>query len=136
MTYQLNQKERRIERRLPAAELKVQIKSKQGLFSSWLDLKITDFNLFGIGLILSSEPELGNKVTLRLLLKMDMVDLKVKQIEAKIVNKMISEDGEWKVGLIFCNQSKLSNETKVQLRRLKIMLERNEMLINRLRVRN
>ena len=135
MLHQLHPKERRQQRRLPAAKLKAQLKTKQGLFSSWSDLQVSDFSLFGIALVLPSEPELGNKITLRLILEMDMGDIKINQIESKIVNKVIRKDGNWRVGLIFSNQSKQTNDTKKQLKRFQEMLEKNEALIERLNER-
>ena len=132
MIHQLHPKDRRHHRRLPAANLKAQLKTKQGLFSTWSDLQVADFSLFGIALILPSEPELGNKITLRLILEMDMGDIKINHIETKIVNKVIRKDGNWRVGLIFSSQSKQTDETKKQLRRFQEMLEKNEAIVGRL----
>jgi len=132
MIHQLHPQEKRLQRRLPAANLKAQLKTKQGLFSSWSDLQVSDFSLFGIALVLPSEPELGNKITLRLVLEMDMGDIKINHIETKIVNKVIRKDGNWRVGLIFSNQSKQTDETKKQLRRFQEILEKNEALVGRL----
>ena len=120
MITQLHPIEKRQHRRLPAANLHAQLKSKQGLFSNWIDLKVSDFTLFGMSFILPSEPELGKKLSLRLMLDMDMGEIKISQIEAKIVNKVLQTSGSnqeeaWRVGLIFTGQSKQSSETKKQL---------------------
>jgi len=132
MLHQLYPQDKRKNRRLPAANLTAQLKTKQGLFTTWSDLSVSDFSLFGVALILPSEPELGRKITLRLLLTMDMGDIRINQIEAKIVNKLIREDGNWRVGLIFSSQSKQSSDTKAQLKRFQEILEKNEALVGRL----
>lgn len=132
MLHQLHPKERRKNRRLPAANLTAQLKTKQGLFTTWTDLEVSDFSLFGVALVLPSEPELGRKITLKLLLTMDMGDIGINQIEAKIVNKLVREDGNWRVGLIFSSQSKQSEETKTQLKRFQEILEKNEAIVGRL----
>jgi hypothetical protein len=127
--------DKRKQRRLPAAELLVEIKSKQGLFSSWAGFTAADFNEFGLTIALQSEPELGSKTTLRLTLNMDMGDIRVNQIEAKIVNKVLINDGSgnWRVGLIFSSPSKQSADTVVQLQRIKHILEKNKAIQQRLR---
>ena len=134
MLVELNPQEKRRERRVPAANLKAQIKIKKGLFSNWLDLNVLDFNHLGLALELPSEPELGSKLSLRLLLNMDMGELKLNQIDAKIVNKMRVKGSEssWRVGLVFSNQSKHSGDNLSQLTRIKDMLERNEAIKQRL----
>ena len=125
--------EKRSQRRLPSANLKAQVKSKQGLFSNWLDLDVVDFNLSGMALKLPTEPELGSKLNFRLILEMDMGDIKVKNIEAKIVNKVNAiNDGVWRVGLIFTSQTKQSNETKQQLERIIQILERSAAIKERM----
>ena len=129
----LHPQEKRLQRRLPAANLKAQIKSKQGLFSSWLDLDVIDFNLSGMALKIPSEPELGTKLTLRLILEMDVGNIKVHNLEAKIVNKVNTlGDGIWRVGLIFSSQTKQSLDTTKQLERIKQMLERNTAIAERI----
>lgn len=135
MIVELHPKENRRNRRAPAAELVAQIKTKQGLFSSWLDLDVLDFNLLGLALAVPSEPELGSKLSLRLVLNMDMGELKVNQIEAKIVNKvrMDNDDTSWRVGLVFSNQSKQSGDNLSQLTRIRDMLERNNAIKQRLK---
>jgi len=140
MITQLHPIEKRQHRRLPAAKLHAQLKSKQGLFSNWIDLKVSDFTLFGMSLIIPSEPELGKRLSLRLMLDMDMGEIKVPQIDAKIVNKVLqtsdsNQEAGWRVGLIFTGQSKQSSETKRQLQRIHQMLEKNEALIERLNER-
>ena len=60
--------EKRAYRRLPAANVKAQLKSKQGLFSKLLELDVIDFNLSGVALKLPSEPELGSRLNLKLIL--------------------------------------------------------------------
>ena len=133
MISQLPPQEKRLQRRLPAANLKAQLKSKQGLFSSWLDLNVIDFTPSGLALKLSSEPELGSKLNLRLILEMDAGEITVPNIEAKVVNKVnILNDGDWRVGLIFSNQSKQSSETVKQLGRIKQMLERHSAISERM----
>lgn len=126
--------EKRQHRRLPAISLSADIKVKKGLFTRWLSAKGLDFNIYGIALMLPHEPELGTKTSLKLTLAMDMVEVKVNQIEAKIVNKVMvdSKKGEWRAGLIFSGQSKLSDETKKQLNRINEYLERNNTLKNKL----
>jgi len=140
MITQLHPVEKRQHRRLPAAKLHAQFKSKQGLFSNWIDLKVSDFTLFGMSLIIASEPELGERLSLRLMLDMDMGEIKIPQIEAKIVNKVLQtsdskQEAGWRVGLIFTGQSKQSSETQKQLQRIHQMLEKNEALIERLNER-
>jgi hypothetical protein len=126
-------KENRKQRRLPAATLKAQLKSKQGLFSTWLDLEVIDFNLLGLALKLPSEPELGTKLSLRLNLEMDTGEIKVNQLEIKIVNKVNTmSDGVWRVGVIFTGQSKQSPETIKQLERIKQILEKNAAVVERM----
>jgi hypothetical protein len=134
MIVELNAHDKRRERRVPAANLTAQIKVKKGLFSDWVDLNVLDFNLLGLALALPSEPELGNKLSLKLALKMDMGDLKLNQIEAKIVNKMkiAGDDSMWRVGVVFSNSSKNSGDNLAQLTRIKDMLERNEAIKQRL----
>lgn len=123
----------RVQRRLPAANLKAQIKSKQGLFSTWLDFEVIDFNLSGIALKLPSEPELGSKLSLRLILEMDTGEIKINQLETKIVNKVNTiGDGVWRVGVIFSAQTKHSTETMKQLEKVKLILERNAAIVNRI----
>lgn len=129
----LHPQENRTQRRLPAARLKAQLKSKQGLFSSWLDLEVVDFNLSGIALKLPSEPELGTKLNLRLILEMDTGEIKVNQLETKIVNKVNTiGDGVWRIGVIFTGQSKQSADTIKQLERIKQILEKNAAIVDRM----
>ena len=134
MITQLHPVDKRRERRLPAANFCAQIKVKQGLFSSWIDMNVLDFNLLGMSLALPSEPELGSKLSLRLVLNVDMGKFKVNQIEAKIVNKVMMdrENSTWRVGLVFSTQSKQSGDTLNQMGRIKEMLERNEAISQRL----
>jgi len=129
----LPSQEKRAQRRLPAANLKAHLKSKQGLFSTWLELDVVDFNLSGIALKLPSEPELGSKLNLRLILEMDTGEIKVNQLEAKVVNKVNTiGDGIWRVGVIFSGQTKHSPDTMKQLERIKEMLERNAAITERM----
>jgi hypothetical protein len=127
-------KEKRQYRRLPALSLTAEIKSKKGLFSTWETVRGVDFNLFGVALILTEEPELSTKTQLKLTLSMDMAEIKLNPIDAKIVNKIMidSSKGEWRVGFLFTNQSKHSAETKKQLTRINEYLERNNALKERL----
>ncbi|MFV1872446.1 MAG: hypothetical protein ACMZ64_03830 [Oleiphilus sp.] len=126
--------EKRQHRRLPAISLSADIKLKKGLFTRWLNTKGLDFNIYGIALVLPHEPELGTKMSMKLALTMDMVEVKVDQLEAKVVNKMMinADKGEWRVGFIFSGQSKLSSETKKQLARINDYLERNNTLKGKL----
>jgi len=138
MLTQLRPQDKRHHDRLPAVDLIAQLKSKQGLFSTWLDLEVLDFSPFGIGLNLPTEPELGQKVTLRLLLNLDMGgNLKVQSIEAKIVNKVLMDDnsGNWRVGFVFTTQSKQSQDNDLQLKRMHQLLERNAAVKKRLQQR-
>jgi hypothetical protein len=129
----LHIQEKRSQRRLPAAELKAELKSKQGLFSSWLELDVVDFNLSGIALKLPSEPELGSKLNLRLILEMDAGEIKVNPLEVKVVNKVNTiGDGIWRVGVIFSSQTKQSPDTMKQLERIQQILERNAAITDRM----
>jgi len=137
MVTELHPTEKRKHRRLPATELKAQLKTKQGLFSNWIDLKVADFNLHGMALLLPTEPELGKKITLRLILDMDMGEIKANNLEAKIVNKVMDigegdKERYWRVGLIFTGQSRQSEETLKQLKRIKQLLQKNEAIKDRL----
>lgn len=134
MIVELKPQEKRRERRVPAANLSAQIKVKKGLFSDWVDLNVLDFNLLGLALALPSEPELGSKISMRLILDMDMGDIKLNQIEGKVVNKMKLGDSDnlWRVGLVFSNSSKTSGDNLSQLTRIKDMLERNEAIKQRI----
>lgn len=128
------EREKRQHRRLPALSLTADIKTKKGLFTNWQTLPGVDFNLYGVALLLSEEPELGTKTSLKLTLTMDMAEIKLNAIDAKIVNKVMvdSSKGEWRVGFLFINQSKHSAETKKQLARINEYLERNNALKERL----
>lgn len=134
MIVELNSHEKRRERRVPAANLSAQVKVKKGLFSDWASYDVLDFNLLGLALALPSEPELGTRINLKLVLGMDMGELKLNQIEAKVVNKMrvAGDDSYWRVGLVFSNSSKNSGDNLTQLNRIKDMLERNEAIKQRL----
>ncbi len=127
--------EKRRERRVPAANLTAQMHSKQGLFSNRPILEVLDFNLLGLSLALPSEPELGSKLSLSLILNMDMGELKINQLDAKIVNKVKLErdDSSWRVGLVFLKQSKQSGDNFSQLTRIKVMLEKNDAIRQRLK---
>lgn len=129
-----NETEKRQHRRLPALSLSAEIKIKKGLFTRWHSAKGLDFNIYGVAIILPEEPELGTKTQIKLTLTMDMVEVKVNQLEAKVVNKVMvdSKTQEWRAGLIFSGQSKLTEETKKQLSRINEYLERNQVLKNRL----
>ena len=125
--------EKRMHRRLPAADLNVQLKLKQGLFSTWIDLSILDFTPYGIAITLPSEPELGAKITLRLILKMDVGDIRVNNLEAKVVNKLNNTgSNSWRVGVIFNRQTKQSTESTKQLIRIKQILEKSMALKERI----
>jgi len=130
-----HEKEKRQHRRLPALALTADIKTKKGLFTSWQTVRGLDFNLYGVALLLTEEPELGVKTSLKLTLTMDMAEIKLNPIDAKIVNKVMvdSSKGEWRVGFLFTNQSKHSAETKKQLARINEYLERNNSLKQRLK---
>lgn len=130
-----NEKDKRHHRRLPALSLTADIKIKKGIFTRWHSAQALDFNIYGVALILPSEPNLGTKTQLKLSLSMDMTDVKVGQIEAKVVNKVMvdSKKGEWRVGYIFSNQSKHSQETRKQLDRVNDYLERNNILKDKLK---
>ena len=127
--------EKRRERRVPAANLTAQMHGKQGLFSNRPTLEVLDFNLLGLSLALPSEPELGSKLSLSLILNMDMGELKINQLDAKIVNKVKLErdDSSWRVGLVFSKQSKQSGDNFSQLTRIKVMLEKNDAIRQRLK---
>ena len=102
---------------------------------SWYSTSALDFNIYGVALIVPNEPVLGSKTLLKLSLTMDMTDVKVNQIEAKVVNKVMvdSKKGEWRAGYIFSNQSKHSQETSKQLARINEYLERNNQLKDKLK---
>jgi hypothetical protein len=130
-----HEKDKRQHRRLPAISLTADIKVKKGLFTSWYSAIALDFNTYGVAVVLPNEPVLGSKTQLKLSLSMDMTDVKVGQIEVKVVNKVMvdSKKGEWRAGFIFSNQSKHSQETSKQLNRIKEYLERNEVLKDKLK---
>ena len=73
-------KEKRAQRRLPAANLKAHLKRKQGLFTRWSEIEVVDFNMSGLALKLPSEPEFGDKLNFKLILEMDIGDIKVNQL--------------------------------------------------------
>ena len=129
------EKDKRQHRRLPALSLTADIKIKKGLFTTWYSTSALDFNIYGVALIVPNEPVLGSKTLLKLSLTMDMTDVKVNQIEAKVVNKVMvdSKKGEWRAGYIFSNQSKHSQETSKQLNRINDYLDRNNSLKNKLK---
>lgn len=129
------EKDKRQHRRLPAISLTADIKIKKGLFTNWHSVTALDFNIYGVAVILPNEPVLGSKTQLKLSLSMDMTDVKVGQIEAKVVNKVMvdSKKGEWRAGYIFSNQSKHSQETTKQLDRINDYLERNNILKDKLK---
>ena len=129
------EREKRQHRRLPAISLSADIKIKKGLFTKWQTVRALDFNIYGAALILPNEPELGSKTLIKLSLEMDMAEVKVNQLEAKVVNKMMldSATGEWRVGFIFSGQSKHSAETTKQLKRINEYFERNNILKSKLR---
>jgi len=128
-------KDKRQHRRLPAISLTADIKIKKGLFTNWHSVTALDFNIYGVAVILPTEPVLGSKTQLKLSLSMDMTDVKVGQIEAKVVNKVMVDSikGEWRAGYIFSNQSKHSQETTKQLDRINDYLERNNILKDKLK---
>jgi hypothetical protein len=128
-------KEKRQYKRLPAISLSADLKIKKGLFTHWYSTRALDFNIHGVALVLPDEPVLGTKTQLKLSLIMDMAEVKVNQIEAKVVNKVMldSKKGEWRAGYIFTNQSKHSEEKTKQLRRIKDYLERNNLLKDKLK---
>lgn len=127
-------REKRQHRRLPAISLSADIKIKKGLFTKWHTVSALDFNIYGVALILPSEPELGSKTLIKLSLEMDMAEVKVNQLEAKVVNKVMvdSQKGEWRAGFIFSGQSKHTTETSKQLARINEYLERNNVLKSKL----
>lgn len=129
------EREKRQHRRLPAISLSADIKTKKGLFTSWQSVQAIDFNVYGVALILPNEPDLGTKIPLRLSLTMDMAEIKINQITAKVVNKVMinSKTGEWRVGFIFSNQSKHSDETRKQLSRINDYFEKNNLLKDKLK---
>lgn len=129
------EKEKRQYRRLPAISLSAELKVKKGLFTRWFSTSAVDFNIYGVALIVPDEPVLGTKTQLKLSLTMDMAEIKVDQIEAKIVNKVMldSKKGEWRAGFIFANQSKHSEATTKQLKRIHDYLERNNLLKKKLK---
>ena len=130
----LHPQEKRAIRRVPAANLKAQLKSKQGLFSTWLALDVVDFNLSGIAIKLPSEPELGSKLNIRLSLEMDTGEIKVNQLEVKVVNKVNTiGDGVWRVGVIFSSLNKQSPDTLKQLERIKHILEKSSAITQRIK---
>lgn len=135
MTTFPKEKEKRQYRRLPAISLSADIKIKKGLFTQWYSTSALDFNIYGVALVIPNEPILGTKTKLKLSLTMDMAEVKVSQVEAKIVNKVMldAKKGEWRAGFIFSNQSKHSEETTKQLKRINDYLERNALLKEKLK---
>ncbi len=128
------ERDKRQYRRLPAISLTADVKVKRGLFSRWEVAPALDFNIYGVALILNDEPTLGTKLLLKLSLKMDMTEVNTSQIEAKVVNKVMidSKKGHWRVGFIFSNQSKHTEDTSKQLKRINEYLERNNNLKEKL----
>ena len=128
------ERDKRQHRRLPAISLTADVKVKRGLFSRWEVAPALDFNIYGVALILNDEPTLGTKLLLKLSLKMDMTEVNTSQIEAKVVNKVMidSKKGHWRVGFIFSNQSKHTEDTSKQLKRINEYLERNNNLKEKL----
>jgi hypothetical protein len=128
------ERDKRQHRRLPAISLTADVKVKRGLFSRWEVAPALDFNIYGVALILNDEPTLGTKLLLKLSLKMDMTEVNTSQIEAKVVNKVMidSKKGQWRVGFIFANQSKHTEDTTKQLKRINEYLERNNNLKEKL----
>lgn len=128
------EREKRQHRRLPALSLTSDVKVKKGLFTKWETTRALDFNIHGVALVWPDEPELGTKLTLKLSLKMDMTEVNTNQLEAKVVNKVMLDPskGEWRVGFIFTNQSKHTEETSKQLLRINEYLERNNLIKDKL----
>lgn len=127
-------KEKRAQRRLPAANLKAHLKRKQGLFTRWSEIEVVDFNMSGLALKLPSEPEFGDKLNFKLILEMDIGDIKVNQLEAKVVNKVSTDrEGVWRVGVIFSGQTKQSSDTVKQLERVNQILEKHDAITDRIK---
>ena len=126
MTTFPKEKEKRQYRRLPAISLSADLKIKKGLFTHWYSTSALDFNIYGVALVVPNEPTLGTKTKLKLSLTMDMAEVKVSQVED-------AKKGEWRAGFIFSNQSKHSEETTKQLKRINDYLERNALLKEKLK---
>lgn len=128
-------KERRRYRRYPAANLKVQAKTKKGLFGSdWVDMEVSDFSSHGIALLLDEQPTLDQTITLRLVLEMDMGAIKIDKIDAEPRNK-VTVNERWRLGLEFVEDKNASKQEEIQkqLERVQQILEKNAAVNERLK---
>jgi hypothetical protein len=127
--------ERRRFRRLPAAELHVKWRPRKGLFGSFQPTNGYDFTRDGLSII---APEgtfsTGDRVELRLELRMEAGSMNVDRLLAQVVNQR-SHDGPVLYGLAFdyaASRSMRSAEKRAQLGRIEGILERGEKLKLRL----
>lgn len=105
MTTTNDARERRKFRRYPAANLKAQIRQKKGLFSEkWLDASVVDCSEQGVALILKEEPENDQFLVVKLVLEMDMGNISIDRIDAKVRNK-VKTDAGWRSGLEFSDDA-------------------------------
>ncbi len=125
-----SQSERRRYRRHPALELKAEVKIKKGLFGQRIEVEACDYSKRGMAIETEYEFEPQQIITLNIILKMIMGDIRVDKVEG-IVKNIISSHPKPRYGIEFdynANRHMKAIETKSQLGRIEGILERSEKL--------
>lgn len=125
-----SQSERRRYRRHPALELKAEVRIKKGLFGQRIEVEACDYSKRGIAIETEYEFKPEQPITLSIILKMVMGDIRIDKVEG-IVKNIIASHPNPRYGIEFnydANRHMKSIETKSQLGRIEGILERSEKL--------
>lgn len=105
---------------MPTANLTSSIRVSKGLLKSlWEDARPKDFSLFGMCLKTNRIYNTGDKITLSLSLELDMGDIKIEQITAKVirVNKLV---GFYEYGVEFDTKIVKNPDNPITLNMMRI----------------
>lgn len=124
------QSERRRYRRHPALELKAEVKIKKGLFGQRIEVEACDYSKRGMAIETEYEFKPEQSITLSIILKMVMGDIRIDKVEGIVKNKITSHPRP-RYGIEFdydANRHMKAIETKSKLGRIEGILERSENL--------
>jgi hypothetical protein len=123
-------KDLRARKRMPTANLKASLQISKGILDSiWEEVRPMNFSLFGMGLKTNRTLKVDSKVTLSLTLEIDMGEIHIEKIKARVVrmNKLV---GFYEYGIEFDKKivENANSQTAQNLMRIENFLSKQEAL--------
>jgi hypothetical protein len=127
--------DRRNRRRIPAAELKANLRIKKGLFGEeWLEVKPHDYHKLGVAIETKLQLRLEDEVVVGLELRMDMGTIQLEKL-AGIVRYVRPIGHTYRYGIEFDFEGPRymrATDISTQLERIENLLERSQQVAGRI----